>query len=188
MSAEFSSKLTLLRQNAGLSQKQAAHDLGISQALLSHYEKGIRECSLNFVVKAAEYYNVSSDYMLGTSSAKKSDALTDETPLPSDRKPSVLTVLRALVRLSEEAEQLGDINEEFFTDFFSVCVKKYLAALGNDAKSASGLCELVLSHLTPPDINDADIAAFPDISAAECVDTSISRADILIKQYLDNAL
>ena len=100
MSAEFSSKLLLLRHNAGLSQKQAATDLGISQALLSHYEKGIRECSLDFVVKAAEYYGVSSDYMLGVSSSEKSGTLTDETPLSSDRRAEPLTVLRTLVRLS----------------------------------------------------------------------------------------
>ena len=39
--------------------------MGISQALLSHYEKGIRECGLDFLVKAAEYYDVSCDYLLG---------------------------------------------------------------------------------------------------------------------------
>lgn len=39
--------------------------MGISQALLSHYEKGIRECGLDFLVKTAEYYDVSCDYLLG---------------------------------------------------------------------------------------------------------------------------
>lgn len=36
-------------------------DLGISQALLSHYENGIREPGLAFVVKACDYYGVSAD-------------------------------------------------------------------------------------------------------------------------------
>lgn len=62
---DFPRILTLLRKECGLSQKQVAADLGISQALLSHYEKGIRECGLNFVVRVADYYNVSSDYLLG---------------------------------------------------------------------------------------------------------------------------
>lgn len=65
INAEFSRILTLLRKERSLSQKQAAADLGISQALLSHYEKGIRECGLGFVVKAADYYGVSCDYLLG---------------------------------------------------------------------------------------------------------------------------
>jgi transcriptional regulator with XRE-family HTH domain len=57
----------MLRREKGISQKQAASELGISQALLSHYEKGIRECGLDFVVRAAEYYSVSCDYLLGRS-------------------------------------------------------------------------------------------------------------------------
>lgn len=67
MNADFHRILTLLRKEKGISQKQAAANLGISQALLSHYEKGIRECGLEFVVKVADYYGVSCDYLLGRS-------------------------------------------------------------------------------------------------------------------------
>lgn len=186
MSAEFSSKLLLLRQNAGLSQKQAAADLGISQALLSHYEKGIRECHLDFAVKAAEYYNVSTDYMLGASSAKKTDALTDGAELQTDRKPSVLTTLRAIIKLSEEAESIGDENENFFSDFFSLCVKKYLLATHPDGGKSSGLCDLVLSDLSAEKITDK--ALFGDQRESECVNTTEGRADSLIKQFFNTAL
>ena len=48
MNADFPRILTLLRKEKGISQKTAASHLGISQALLSHYEKGIRECGLDF--------------------------------------------------------------------------------------------------------------------------------------------
>ncbi len=67
MNSDFPRIITLLRKERGISQKNAAADLGISQALLSHYEKGIRECGLEFLVKAADYYNVSCDYLLGRS-------------------------------------------------------------------------------------------------------------------------
>lgn len=67
MNNDFPRILTLLRKERGLSQKKAAEDLGVSQALLSHYEKGIRECGLEFVVRAADYYQVSCDYLLGRS-------------------------------------------------------------------------------------------------------------------------
>lgn len=65
---DFPRLLTLLRKERGLSQKQAATDLQVSQALLSHYEKGIRECGLDFLLRAAEYYGVSCDYLLGRTS------------------------------------------------------------------------------------------------------------------------
>lgn len=67
MNADFSRIMTLLRKEKKVSQKKAAEDLGISQGLLSHYEKGKRECGLDFLVKAADYYGVSCDYLLGRS-------------------------------------------------------------------------------------------------------------------------
>ena len=65
MSSDFSRSLSLLRQEKGASQRSVAKDLGISQALLSHYENGIREPGLAFVIKACDYYNVSADFLLG---------------------------------------------------------------------------------------------------------------------------
>lgn len=65
MNADFSRVLSLLRQEKGISQRRAAAALGISQALLSHYENGIREPGLAFVAKACDYYHVSADYLLG---------------------------------------------------------------------------------------------------------------------------
>jgi transcriptional regulator with XRE-family HTH domain len=61
----FSKKLRKLREDKHISQKSAAASLGISQALLSHYEKGIRECGLDFLIRAAGFYEVSADFLLG---------------------------------------------------------------------------------------------------------------------------
>ena len=71
MNENFPRIITLLRKERGLSQKSAAESLGVSPALLSPYEKGIRECGLEFVVKTAEFYNVSTDYLLGLSDKKE---------------------------------------------------------------------------------------------------------------------
>ena len=65
MATAFSNRITTLRKERGLSQKEVAMSLGVSQALLSHYEKGVRECGLDFVLKCAEYYGVTTDYLLG---------------------------------------------------------------------------------------------------------------------------
>lgn len=75
MNNDFPRILTLLRKEQGISQKQAAADLGISQALLSHYEKGIRECGLNFIVRTADYYGVSCDYLLGKTPHRQGEKL-----------------------------------------------------------------------------------------------------------------
>lgn len=61
----FAQTLSRLRHEKGVSQREASQALGISQALLSHYENGIREPGLAFVVKACDYYGVSADHLLG---------------------------------------------------------------------------------------------------------------------------
>ncbi|MEE0802049.1 MAG: helix-turn-helix transcriptional regulator [Gemmiger sp.] len=78
MAMEFNRIITLLRKERGITQKQAAADLGISQAQLSHYEKGIRECGLEFVVQVADYYHVSCDYLLGRSAERSGATITVE--------------------------------------------------------------------------------------------------------------
>ena len=78
MNADFPRVLTLLRKERGISQKLAASKLGISQALLSHYEKGIRECGLDFLIRCADFYGVSCDYMLGRSPDRTGSKLTVE--------------------------------------------------------------------------------------------------------------
>ncbi len=65
MTNAFARRMTELRRKKGITQKQAAASLGISQALLSHYEKGVRECGLDFLIKAAAFYEVTTDYLLG---------------------------------------------------------------------------------------------------------------------------
>ncbi len=100
MNNSFPRIITLLRKEKNLSQKQVAADLGISQALLSHYEKGIRECGLEFVVKVAQYYKVSCDYLLGMTPDRNGTTLNiddipeaDETSKDKIFKGSLLPTL-----------------------------------------------------------------------------------------------
>ncbi len=85
---DFPRILTLLREERGLSQKKAAEALGISQPLLSHYEKGIRECGLEFVVRAADLYDVSCDYLLGRSAERRPSRQMPETIIRTEHEES----------------------------------------------------------------------------------------------------
>ena len=90
MATEFSRTLSLLRKERGVSQRVAAADLGVSQALLSHYENGIREPGLAFVSKVCDYYHVSADYMLGRTLARDGSMLTAEEILNAAEPSNVL--------------------------------------------------------------------------------------------------
>ena len=89
-STEFSRTLSLLRQERGVSQRTAAADLGISQALLSHYENGIREPGLAFVVRACDYYHVSADFILGRTLSREGNMLTEQEILNAAEPGNIL--------------------------------------------------------------------------------------------------
>lgn len=100
MNKDFPRIITMLRKEKKFSQKQVSEDLGISQALLSHYEKGIRECGLDFLIKVSDYYSVSCDFLLGRTPERSGAVLkfedipdADELEEKSDSKASLVPLL-----------------------------------------------------------------------------------------------
>ena len=62
----FGIRLKLLREKAQLSQIKLAYELGgVSQPLITRYEKGDMYPSYPILIKIADYFNVSTDYLLG---------------------------------------------------------------------------------------------------------------------------
>jgi len=57
-------RLKQLRQENGVSQKEIAEYLNIKQNTYSQYETSKRELPIDFLIKLAKYYNVSTDYIL----------------------------------------------------------------------------------------------------------------------------
>ena len=71
-------RLKDLREDKDLLQKQIAITLGITRQQYGLYEKGKREIPLEKLIKLAEFYNTSTDYILG---------LTEEIkPYPRSKK------------------------------------------------------------------------------------------------------
>lgn len=115
MNENFSRVLALLRQEKGVSQRKAAGELGISQALLSHYEKGVREPGLEFVVKACDYYHVSADYLLGRTLTRdgaviEAEELVDAAEAKESLKGSIMAKLQKKLLVNSTSvlfDQLG---------------------------------------------------------------------------------
>lgn len=59
-----------LREDADLTQTQVAEILLCDQSLYSKYERGERDLPLELVVKLADFYQVSLDYLIGRSDKK----------------------------------------------------------------------------------------------------------------------
>ncbi|MBR2134332.1 MAG: helix-turn-helix transcriptional regulator [Eubacterium sp.] len=57
-------RLKELRQQKGISQLKLAMDLSMNQNTISRYETGEREADYKTLIKIADYFNVSVDYLL----------------------------------------------------------------------------------------------------------------------------
>ena len=58
-------RLRDLREDADLSQKQVAALLGLQQTVYSRYERGFQTIPLEHLLTLADFYHVSTDYLLG---------------------------------------------------------------------------------------------------------------------------
>ena len=54
-----------LREDKDLRQEDVAEILGISQTVYSRYERGFQTIPVVHLLKLADYYQVSTDYILG---------------------------------------------------------------------------------------------------------------------------
>ena len=119
--SEFSKSIYELRHAKKLSQRLVSQDLGISQALLSHYENGVRQPKLGFVRKIASYYGVSSDDLLGCVTTDARQQLPCEARLIS-----------VISELMDFAEQLGEEKmAEAAARYLETGVKKARLVLEN---------------------------------------------------------
>ena len=57
-------RLQYLRKQKGISQLKLAMDLSLSQNSISRYETGEREAGYDLLIKFADYFDVSIDYLL----------------------------------------------------------------------------------------------------------------------------
>lgn len=67
-------RLRDLREDHDLKQAEIASYLGIAQTVYSRYERGFQTIPVEHLIRLADYYQVSTDYILGR---------TNETPSKS---------------------------------------------------------------------------------------------------------
>ncbi len=166
MASDFSRTLALLRKEKKISQRTAAMDLDVSQALLSHYENGLREPGLGFVIRAANYYGVSCDYLLGCSMAREGNITSNkvkEISSPSElteaHRKTINNAVSLLFDISEQtaSKQLSDeiagylslVIYKVFRYLYLADPERIEAAFRTSSTQFDGLCnaQIALSEL-----------------------------------------
>lgn len=120
---KYNDVMKLLREEKGLSMAKAAEAFGIPKSTYSSYEYGRSEPNIDTVIKIADYYGTTADYILGRPEAKPPkdplNEFVDKTNMPSKEKAAlakwlalplqkrqaVLDVMAEIVREYEAAEE-----------------------------------------------------------------------------------
>lgn len=126
--ATYSERLVELRTEKGLSQKAAALELGVSQALLSHYEKGIREFNLDFLCRLCEYYDVPADYVLGRTDSRSGLNSTELEDRKEDTVFNTRTIYRAAVQTHERMDAGSSQAGDYADIIYAVTIYRILYA------------------------------------------------------------
>jgi len=95
-------RMKSLREENGLTQKEIADFLGVTPKAVSFYELEQRSPSWDMVVKLAEKYNVTTDYLLGKSDSRNFESNSNEQPLDDDLKK----ILEIYEGLTPEEKQI----------------------------------------------------------------------------------
>lgn len=69
----YKERLKYLRAKHNLTQASLAKSLGIAKTTLAAYEQGKNEPNINMLKKIADYFNVSTDYLLGLTNIETPD-------------------------------------------------------------------------------------------------------------------
>ena len=65
MKNKFMEQIKLLRVENNLSRANLAEKLNVSVRLISYWENGKRECDFDMLIKIADFFSVSIDFLLG---------------------------------------------------------------------------------------------------------------------------
>lgn len=112
--------LKKLRIDKNITQKEASEKIGVSYSAYQKYESGERELGANAVKKLADFYGVTTDYLLGReplpnpfadlnlSEDDEKEVIEKYMSLPPEIRATMLDVLRQLGEVVKKDSQDSD--------------------------------------------------------------------------------
>ena len=100
-------RLSELRQMSGITQKQLAQHLGVSQNTLSYWESGKFEPDISTLINISKFFNVTVDYLVGVSDnatslgigANLAEAIKSDRELSEESRKVLSTQYQTLLEL-----------------------------------------------------------------------------------------
>lgn len=117
MAGTIGDTLKKLREAKGLSMAFVAKQLDLSLGAYQKYENNTRDVSTSTLNAIADFYGVTTDYLLGRPGAKP-----PENPIDEFARAERLKELEKII--IKEYLELGDEEREAVLDFIRNCIKK----------------------------------------------------------------
>lgn len=73
---DFGENFKKLRKSRNITQKELGAKIGLSKAVVSKYENGMGYPTYDVLIRIAQYFGVTTDYLLGVASGKTVDVST----------------------------------------------------------------------------------------------------------------
>ena len=121
------SRIKQLREKRGLIQEILAAELGITQQMLSKYERDVTLIKVDILKKIATYFNVTTDYLLGVSDVKRdlqrqmkmnetldeyNDLIEIYKDLDSYDKEMIWSIMQTVKKVGEKRKKDNKLIEE----------------------------------------------------------------------------
>lgn len=149
--------LKSLREEKGLNMKELSRLLSIPYTTYVGYEKGQREPSSDVLIKIADFYNTTVDYILGATSIRSLPSSLDIDniiPIPSTKKVPLLGTIACgePILANENIEMYIKVDESIPADFALKCK-------GDSMINARIFDGDIVYIRQQPDVEDGEIAA-----------------------------
>lgn len=138
-------------------QEEVAKDIGLSRARYAHYEQGRSEPNLELIEKFANYFKVSSDYLLGLSARSKIEAKLEELGMTWEELAEKANVpIHFLKNLDNIVPDLEvDLGEQCYTYISSIAW--VLGIPGSELRTAFARQEIPKEQYPKENTNSKDV-------------------------------
>lgn len=146
--------LKKLREQRGFNMKEIAIKLGIPYTTYVGYEKGEREPNSDVLVKIANYYNTSVDFILGVTTTQDIFSIPNINPIPKTKNVPLLGTIACgePILAEENIENYVTVDMKANVDFALKCKGDSMI----NARIFDG--DIVYIH-SQPDVENGEIAA-----------------------------
>lgn len=107
----MNNRIFSLRRQYNISQQQLANYLKVSRKTIGNYELGITEPTFNIVIKLADYFKVSIDYLLGYSDSISPSVRPDKLSSSDELKLKVANMIYSLN--DKQVKAINDLIDSF---------------------------------------------------------------------------